>query len=317
MRVNWTMSLRSLGLLLVLFIVACAPAEDTASTAGTPFLGGSQGVILSFVENAPPGTVYDGNTFPFDIVVKAENKGEFPVPKNKIFVDILGFEPGQFGKGASDLSRAPKENMEARGKDAQGNILESNPTYVEFTNLKYRTPIAGAELSFPIKAEACYLYGTIATTKLCARENVLQPGLGGLCEINADKEVFNSGAPVQITSLVESARAQDKIAFTFKISHVGTGKIFEKGALCSTETRGHEDKVFVEISSPMQGVTCSGLGESTGPQGFATLYSGSATITCTQPLTAPRDYEFPVTITVTYDYRDSISTNLVVKHTVG
>ena len=129
--------------------------------------------------------------------------------------------------------------------------------------------------------------------------------------------MFNSGAPVQVTSVIESARAQDKIAFTFKVSHVGSGKVFEKGALCDSQVRGHEDKVYVKVDSPIAGVQCSGLGESAGSEGFATLYGGSATITCTQPIPSPRDYEFPMTITVTYDYRDSIATNVVVKHAVG
>lgn len=233
-----------------------------------------------------------------------------------MFIDLIGFEPRQFGKGVGELSQSPKDDIQERRKDAQGNIIESPVSFVEFRNLRYKGALAGAELAFPMRAEACYLYGTIATTRLCARENVLNPAREGICEVNANKEVFNSGAPVQITSMVESARAQDKIAFTFKVTHVGTGRVFEKGKLCDTQVRGPEDRVFVEVSSPVSGVECSGL-STTGSSGFATLYGGSATITCTQPLAPPRDYEFPVTVTLTYDYRDAITTNLIVKHAVG
>lgn len=303
--------MRKAFIVLVLLLAACT--QDSGPSAGTPFIGGSQGLQISFEPDAPPAEVYDGASFPFDVVVKVENRGEFPVSSDKMFVELLGFDARQFGKPSNQLIKGPEDSLDARYKDSTGSVQESVPSYVSFTSLNYVDVIPGSELQFPLRARACYLYGTIATTKLCARENVLNPRGEGICEVAADKEVFNSGAPVQVSSMVESARGVNKIGFTFKVTHVGTGHIYEKGHLCDTATRDFEDKVFVEVSSPVPGLDCTGL---QGASGYTTLYGGSKTITCTQTLPEPRDFEFPVTITLTYDYEEAITTNVVVKHAI-
>jgi len=303
---------------MVMFFLAACQTGDSGSQAGTPFLGGTQGLVLSFADDTPPGTVFDKGTFPFDVVVKVDNKGEFEIPKNKIFIDVLGFEPNQFGMSAAALSKSPDDNLLARTKDVQGNVIEPGPAFVEFPDLNYQGEVAGSELSFKVRAQACYLYGTFATTQLCSRQNVINPAAGGICEVNEDKQVYNSGAPVQVRSVVEQARAKDKIGITFEITHVGTGKIFQRDHLCDNTVRTFEDKVFVEVQSPLPGMTCTGLQAGYNEaSGFATLYGGTKTITCTQPLATPRDYEFPVTISLTYDYNEGIDTDVVVKHTVG
>lgn len=309
--------MRKLFTLTLIFLLA-ACATDTGPTAGTPFLGGTQGVVISFEQDAPPPVVYDSGTYPFDVVIKADNRGEFPIPQGNMFIQLEGFESRQFGRTPQDLIRGPQDPLTARYKDSSGATQESTPSYVEFPSLNFVDVIPGAELSFPLRARACYLYGTIATTKLCARDNVLNPRGEGICNVNEDKEVFNSGAPVQISSVVESARGINKIGFTFKISHVGQGEIYQKGHLCDESTREFEDRVFVEVTSPVQGLACTGLsGGVDAASGFTQLFGGSKTITCTQNLPEPGDFEFPVTITLTYDYEDSITTNVLVKHTIG
>lgn len=304
---------RTILLILILLFAACNGVDEGPS-AGTPFLGGTQGLELSFLEDTPPDTVYDKGQFPFDIVVKIDNKGEWDVPRDRIFVDILGFEPAQFGASAASLTKGLSDDLLGRGREESRQQI--SPSFIEFQNLNFAGEIPGAELSFPIRAQACYFYGTVATTKLCSRENLIVPSPGGLCEVNEQKTLFNSGAPIQVSSLTQSPRAADKIGFSFKINHVGTGNIFEPGQVCDESQRHLEDRVFVEVQG-LPNVQCTGLEGGESARGYTTLHSGSKTITCTHLVQQLRDQELPITITLTYDYKDIIDTNILVKHSVG
>lgn len=294
-------------------LAACQ--KETNQGLSTPFIGGLSGFSVGFQADAPPKEVYDGGRFPFAVVVKIQNIGEFLVPKDKVKVSLSGIDPVEFGLNPNDLIKSPGDDMLPRRKDAGGNILESNPFFLEFKNLNHVRRITGSALDFPLRAEVCYNYGTIATSKLCSRKNVLNPTPGGICTINEEKKVANSGAPVQIVSLQESTRAQDKVAFTFKIQHVGTGFLYRKLTGCEKSSiRATEQKVFVNVREPASGVECVGLSSNSVPnQGEVTLFDGSNTVTCTMTLQRPGDFEFPVTIDLNYDYEDTTETNLLVK----
>ena len=261
---------KSILLILLLLLAACQ-GQDTGPADGTPFLGGSQGLVLSFLEDSPPQTVYDKGQMTFGITVKLENNGEWDVPHERIFVDILGFEPSLFGASSSSLTKSPSDDIVGRGREEFRQ--EVAPSFIDFERLKYVGEIPGAELSFPVRANACYFYGTIATTKLCSRANLISPTPDGLCNVNEPKEVFNSGAPVQVTSLTQSPRAADKIGFTFKINHVGTGQIFEQEKLCDESQRTFENRVYVEVKG-LSNVQCTGLEGSATDRGFTVLNGG-------------------------------------------
>lgn len=300
---------------MLLVIVGCGPGEEGGVISeGTPFLGGTSGVSINF-ENSPPAEVFDGGDFPFDVVVKLKNDGEWDVPADEIQVRVTGIRAEQFDLAEADLTKNAPEDLLGKNRDPTGKIIDSPPVLVEFNNFNHKEAITGAELIFPIRADVCYNYGTQAVTQLCIRENILSPKAGGICEVNEAKKVFNSGGPVQITEFSESARASDKVGFSFKVRHQGAGNIYEPASVCSKETRAFEDRVSVKVEAGVPGLACSGLGDAGATEGTIKLFGGEKVVTCTLTLASAGDYKLPLTITLGYDYESSTSTQILVKHT--
>jgi hypothetical protein len=278
-----------------------------------PFQGGSQGLVLDFQDLRKD--VFDGGRDPFDVTVKLDNKGESLVKKEDVQVKLSGINPAEFSKGEADLMlNAPDDVIEVR-KDPQGSILPGQQVFVEFTGLNHKGVISGASAQFPLRADVCYVYRTKTVSELCVRDNLLTPRTGGICEINADKQVYNSGAPVQISNFKEAARAKDKIGFTFEVKNIGTGSVFQRNSVCNRIDRKNENRAYVIVETSLDGLQCTGLETSgKGAEGFVTLYDGSKIVSCSQTISSRSDYEQLVNIETIYDYEQTVQSAITVKN---
>ena len=301
-----------LTVLVTIVLLAGCKGGDTGGGTGTPFIGGTQGLSVEFVPDAPPQEVFDGGDFPFDVVIKVQNQGEYPLPAANALISISGILPQEFEQSESALSKQPPEELLPMRRDADGNTIESNPVFVEFLGFNHQSNIVGNAQTFPIRATACYTYGTLVNTLLCSRKNILSPAADGLCDVDATKTVYNSGAPIQVTSLREEPRSANKIGFTFSIQHSGNGKIYERGSVCNDE-RPFRNRIFVDVQTGIPGVSCTGLAQGGDASGYVTLFSSEKIITCTQQLQTQSDFEFPIVVELTYDYEQNIQTEVVVK----
>ena len=186
--------------------------------------------------------------------------------------------------------------------------------FVEFKQLNHAAPITGSQLQLPIRADVCYMYSTAATGELCIRRNILNPEAGGICEITGAKPVSNSGAPVQFANFQESARSKDKVGFSFEVKNIGTGDLFEMGTACDRNIRANFDKVYITVSTNLDGLSCTGL-EITGKiaEGFISLFDKTKLVTCTQTVTTSTDFKQVVTLKATYDYEEFKQTQITIK----
>jgi len=308
-------------LVIVIFLVGCKKEETTSG--GSTYLGGTTGLLLSFMEDAPPKEIYDGGEFVFEVVVKLKNEGEWEVLAEDALVTVSGIAASDFGLVADNLKKNPEEDLKRTYLDSEGNTVEGTTTYVSFSGLNYIGTTCTNLPPFPLRADVCYLYGTKAMSQLCFKEDLYDSSEESLCVVSEDKEIFSSNAPLQVISLKESARGNEKIGFTFKISHMGNGGIFQKGSECNTQGITFENKVWVEVNlvggtEGTEGLECTGLQDGTaGNNGFVTMYSGERAVTCTMPTSESGDFTKPVEITLEYDYKEDITTQLLLKHTVG
>jgi hypothetical protein len=293
---------------LFLFVVGCE--KEQASPKESPFIGGTTGFLLSFDKDMPPAEVYDGGDFPFDVVVKLKNEGEYSVSKENIEVRLSGVDPREFGKSESDFIKHPDEDLEKTYKNSEGKRIEGTTTYVVFSGLNHNEELIG-NTPYTIRADVCYNYATDVNSMLCIKKGQTDKE-GDVCKVNEEKAVYNSGGPVQVTEFTETPRGSNRFNFQFTMEHKGNGGIYEKGSNCE-ETRAKENKVYVTVDTGMDGLICTGLtgGETSG---YVTLYGGERTITCTQEAETSTDFERPVNINIEYDYMDEISTNVLVKH---
>lgn len=296
-----------------ILITGCEQGTEKtkAVTLKSPFIGGTDGIKTEFIGLREE--VFDQGTDPFDVIVKLTNKGESPVNKRDVKVKITGINPTEFGKAPKDLEKNPEDDLIETRKGNAGEIIEGQPIEITFENLNYGGKLLG-DVGFTIRADTCYTYKTEAISKLCIRESLLNPEPEGICEINENKPIYSSSAPIQITKLTENARSKDKIAFSIKIENKGTGDVYKRKSKCDKKDRKKENKIYVEINTGLEGLKCTGLQNlGTTSKGEVTLYDGTKTITCSQLITNKGDYEQIIGITAEYDYEETIQSQFTVK----
>ena len=143
------------AVVILLFVAACGNGE-TADAGITPFIGGTEGIDIDFLDTRTE--VFDAGQDAFDVTIKLKNQGEWDVSKENARVRLSGVNPREFGKLEEEFSEIPQDDVSKKWKDSEGNILDSPPVTVEFKNLNYLSALTGASLEFPLLASICYDY---------------------------------------------------------------------------------------------------------------------------------------------------------------
>jgi hypothetical protein len=305
----------------------CQPADkttnETSSTAA--YLGGDKGLVLSFLTNAPPETVYEkpagGSVSPFDISVKVENVGEYTVPEGKYKLAVTGIDAASFGKSSGDLKSLTSTGELIKKRRSAGQEIAGTASIISVSGLAYQSPVSGQIGPFNLRANLCYEYQTEASSSICVLEDLLGTTVRvgqALCKSTETKKVENSGAPVNVEKLEESATGKESLAFTFVIKHVGNANniVFKNEAqTCPIGDMTRQDKVGVKVELGTNDITskCSGINS-----GVASLYGeAGAQIRCAGTLAdlglAVGDYTQPIKIILTYDYFQYESKEITVK----
>lgn len=305
-----------MGILLV--ISACEGNGNNEFVTTTPFLGGSEGLKINFIENFPPTTVGDGGEDSFDIIVEVSNRGEHVVEAEEAQIRLTGFSAIAFGKTVDDLTKNLPDTLEANEKAADGTPLLSFPLEVSFDNFNYQGRVQGNQ-QFPLRAEICYKYTTTTITNICIKEDFRRDEPNDLCQVAGQRTTFNSGGPIQITSARQSAAGAESTRVTFRIENKDVGRVFEQDSLCQTTNR-NQDRVFVRVNGldeDGEEVSCNlRNSEDGGRSGDVVLGSeGYIDVTCTisvgeRTITRPQTYS----IELSYNYQEHIQTSLIVEN---
>jgi len=309
---------------MLVFVVGCNQGGDAnQGAAGSKFVGNKDGLTLAFAQGSLPPKVLDKGQ-PFGITVILANVGDKAIDNGAdATVKITGIDPVDFGVSAADMTQDSPNPLRAAQKDLQGNIIQGETISLDFpkggSSFTHQKDIAGS-VTYNVRADVCFKYGTVANTKICVLEDLLgtKGGQGKLCNVNEAKTLDNSGGPVQVASFTESVSSANKVSFVMKITHSGTGTVHEASSECNKDFQ-KKDKVHVKIDTGISdGLTCSGLqnGAASGSvfEGDTQLLNGEREIRCTQNINSPSDLEKLVTIDLTYDYDKYIEQKLEVQH---
>ena len=323
---------------LILLVSACKRGGAAAGTAPrTPFIGGTAGISLNFEKDSPPPEVTDDGTFAFNALVRLKNEGEARVLQEDIKLNLVGFDPSDFGSNFDELKDVkPDDTLDPKRRDAEGNIIEGTTTFATFPegggdfNPGLNPGRFSGNTEFTFRADACYHYKSEANTKLCILRDMINVRDDSFCKPTGSKTVYSSSAPVQITNFRQSIVGKDKITFSFDISLSGNVDIFwdtsetkpssfDTGCPRDPKTRRErENNVGVEIleipSDPIfRNLKCGGLDNTN--KGVVKLISGKRTITCTVEVEQNRlDLEKVASIRLLYNVMDSKETKVLVKH---
>ncbi len=319
---------------LILLVSACkGSGAATGGAPRTPFIGGTAGISLNFEKDSPPPEVTDDESFAFNVIVRLKNEGEFKVDKNEIRMNLIGFDPADFGKNFDDLRDAqPQDDLDSKKRDAEGNIIEGTTTFVTFPKSgdNFIPSKFSGNTEFTFRADACYKYKTEANTKLCILKDMINIRDDNICEPTGSRTIFSSSAPVQVTNFKQSVVGKDKISFSFDIVLSGNVDIFWSrneitpasgfDAACPRDPRQRreiENSVGVEIieipvDPVFQNLKCGGLDNHIG---VVKIINGRRTITCTVELVTDRlDLEKTMGIHLKYNVLDNKETKVLVKH---
>jgi len=311
-----------------------------ASTGGaprTPFLGGTQAVTINFEKDSPPPEVTDDESFSFNAIVRLKNEGETKVEKQNMKVNLVGFDPNDFGRSFEDLKdQTPEDDLESKKRDAEGNIIEGTTTFAKFprNDQSFVPKKFSGNTERIFRADVCYYYETHSNTNVCVLKDLLNVRDDSICKPigvgTSGRTTFTSSAPVQVTNFRQSVIGKDKISFSFDVVLSGNVDIFWNkdetkpasgfDAACpraARQRREVENNVGVEIteipSDPIFINPKCGLDRDTS--GVVKLVNGRRTITCTVELTQDRlDLIKTIGINLKYNVLDNKDTTILVKH---
>ncbi|MFH1591414.1 MAG: hypothetical protein ABIC95_05815 [archaeon] len=314
-----------LALSLALALTGCSEGgSDTSGGSRSTFNGGSEGLDIQFMDNAPPAEVFDSVDSTFDISVRLQNKGEDDVgdmdgTAGEAEVTISGIDPSDFS--LTTQTQPVAFPLLGTRLDPQGRVIPGTTANVDFVDLHFARKLSGNVL-FNIRADVCYHYQSKAIAKLCFRKNLLAPPKDSdVCDATRSLSPENSGSPVHVEDFAQSAVGPARLSFSFKVHHVGTGKVFtpagDSGVMCDDSSYSNEDKVQITIPA-VDGatITCPSLeaGQSGENGGVVRLFGGEKIVTCTMEITEPGDYEKSIDILTDFNYRKSAKTPILVRH---
>lgn len=260
--------MRKLLVILVLVVglglTACEGGDTGERGDSVPFIGGTQGVSVTFLDRFPPDRILDGGEESFDVIVELTNEGETEVGADDITVTLSGFSPSVFGVTSGELVLNAPELLEANELNPDGSIISSFPVEVEFNDFIHEGTVAGTQ-EYPFRANVCYEYSTDVVTSICVKDNFRDDSEDSdLCSVTSARTSYNSAAPVQITSLEQTPAGQDSTRFVFTVENLGNGRVFQTGSPCDSSLSRTEDKVYVDVSylqemPEISSVSCNGL----------------------------------------------------------
>lgn len=317
---------------LILLVSACKKQNTTTGAPRKPFIGGTAGITINFEKDSPPPEVTDDESFGFKALVRLKNDGETKVEKNDVKVNLVGFDPDDFGASISEVTeQVPEDDLEPKKIDAEGNIIDGTTTFVTIPrNLDFVPRKFTGNTEFTFRADVCYAYQTKANAKLCILKDMINIRDDSLCKPTGIRTIFSSSAPVQVTDLRQSVIGKDKLSFSFDITLRGNLDIFRDrsdltpsssfDSACPRDARKRrevENKVKVEITATgdpiVENIKCGGLDSQNS--GIVTLVSNKRTLTCTADLNTDRiDLEKPFDIVLSYNVLDNKETKVLVKH---
>ncbi|MFC1648616.1 hypothetical protein ACFL1B_04115 [Nanoarchaeota archaeon] len=315
--------------ILSLILTGCGSQPQTNENSintMNPFIGGTVGLNAYLLEGLPPPFIQDAGQSPFSMAVVLENQGESDVgvaPNNYFKVRLEGINPAQWNvqNPVQDLSSVP---LRGARRNYDGTVLPGETIPVSFESMNYMPNIRG-NTEFILRAQVCYDYSNIATTKVCIKDDVLENIQDStMCKLAGEKFPQNSGGPMHITSVVQNPLAANKIQVNFVVEHVGFGDFYGPGVPDETcdpsisNFNKHKVKVIVH-DSPDDGfsIGCPRFGGLNVNQGTITLYQGlPQTISCVMTRdsqSSGRVFQDLLEIETQYRYGQFIETPIIVQ----
>lgn len=300
-------------IILSIAILTGCTGGNKEVTITDPYMGGSQGLVASF---ETMGVTTDGTTpsifddESFTVVINLKNKGEYEVPANTMRTVIKGISQADytgltFQKSNSEaIEKISSANVQGgeiiinhgAGKLATGRIQDRNV------------------LTASIYADVIYPYQTfVAVPKVCMKDTSSKVR-DDICDVeNAALQVFSSGAPIRAVGAKETRSGKGLVSVEFTVENVGGGESKDI-AKADFDYRYNEIAFTVkESSSNANNWDC----KSSGREGIGRFGDDNKLLILCKlknPIPPNQVYQEQLDLTLKYDYKSIINSDLVIKN---
>jgi hypothetical protein len=301
----------ALVLIGLVLVSGCSTKKAVETGPANAFIGGTDGLVMSFVQDAPPAEY--PQQVPFDVIINVENKGESTVPADAANIIIGGISASAYG-----IENPSQTLEELQGKQLiQKTTTPGGVTQATFSSTTGSRPFPGSQPQ-KITATLCYPYVTQVQGTVCITPSLARQTVGGaqLCTVTGSKTIYSSGAPVKITSLSESATSSaGKITgfrFTMFVKDEGPGTAY-LGTTCPP-TLGDANRVKVISAKLINLDKDLDCGKAATDAGVLITGDNGGVITCTiEGLTATDisgEFEDVLVMQLGYGYTQSITKSI-------
>ncbi len=290
-----------IGIILLSLIILSGATGCPSFGTQTATQVTAAGLDVQFSKDAPPVSVNVNQEFP--IYIDVLNKGGDYVQKGDAKFYLTGIGP----------------NLENVKSTSENDIMLSkestSPDRLIFADKARFTFALQNLLVMPLALTDCYSYGTTTQANICLAGS----NQSSVCSISGEKiaDDSNSIAPVQITSLTESA-VGNKLRVTFTVSNKLSGQVYLQDTDCDKLLQSKDyneaaknNKVSVEIRTPEKGLACHLEQQKSPYQPLDSLMGVSdlGNVVCERELTSD-DHVSPLYIILRYKYVSSMTKNL-------
>ncbi len=315
-------------LIAILLVITGCGSGTGGETSADNYFTGSQGIVMNFMQGAPPNTVlvdsetlttgdnrYTSDELSFGIEVK--NLGAYPFTKNganyntaQPTIYLSGYESTLVDIGQDKY--AVHTDLEPKNEEnpAGGYNVITKP-------ITFYLPQASTSYNTNINAIACYEYGTLATDTICLDPDPAH-NENDVCTPSDVSFGGSQGAPVAVTS-VEVDSIKNTAHLQVHISNIGGGEVVDKGSLndCPFDL-DYIEKDYVYIDK----VRLGGESDQQAQENAAKckprdvrLQNGRATAFCKIEGLQNQDAAFVTTLQIElqYGYKSQITKSVTVK----
>ncbi|MEW6063271.1 MAG: hypothetical protein AB1571_02795 [Nanoarchaeota archaeon] len=296
-------------LLVALLLTGQQCGKKQEKTEG-PFVGGSNGLSVSFVQGYPPSEFFQSDTVPTKVLLK--NNGESDVNAGEAKVKLYGVYLPNFG--LTDVYKATSSTLRGITQYSK----EGSEQEVDLGNIKYSQQVINFE-DVTLRAKVCYPYKTKVQTKICLGSlSEIEKGAEQVCTITGEKLTQGSvsSAPIQITSITQKPFSSNQVLFEITLQNNGKGSVYKPVSSCEDledviKRGSSENIVSIEISPA--DIKCSFL-ESESNKGTVKLIDNKKTFTCRKTVESTgSNYIQNMNIDISYKYIESTSTTVKIR----
>lgn len=280
--------LKKILFILLIFISGCSfiPGGDGPVTPYNPYRGTS-GIVVGFVQNAPPTKVFSDRAF--KIGATLSNEGAFNVGSGILVLNYIG----------EDIEGC--EDNKPIALDGRAIDRSEGDRTIEFWSCKAQEiGCVNDERTTDISVTAIYRYQTNFVNDICIDPNLYSTRTGSkTCSPTTRLSKRGQGAPVSVTqvdvTMMPEGDTSGSVDFKVTVQNVGRGYVFGG---TSASSPGDPNKIAISGQLGSTGLECE---DST-----LILESGTAWTMCNVRYSGKKsEYETPLRITLDYVYKQT------------